>query len=311
MPIKKSFIILFFFSVVYAAFVLAAEQVTLDFVVPAPPNSKSENTPPIKIAGREILTAAYQSEDNQYPIANFYERFFRNNGFKQVLDRKIPDELPQFKNRQEVPVPGNLPQFKYGQDESLPKMALRQIRYKRDEVVVDLYLSAADKGTYVSIMKYLQKEGEPNLEDSKLSVTDSLKFDLPTQDYPGEDISVVPRPPQSVRLAIVAKGKLSFLTYSSPLSIEEIKDFYKIKMPSQAWELKNEIGPEQRLNAAGKADINIPAPFLDGEDFKQAVNDSFSLDFNGRYGEANITILPNFVDRKLGSLVQVIYSEPE
>ena len=136
---------------VITAFILGSVvllEAGLDFKVPAPPKSQIGNKQSFRFGGRDMPSVSYKSQADQYTILNYYQNFFREQGFSKIKDDKLFDTTT------------------------------RQIRFKRRDLVVDLLLIPESYGTGVAISKYLQPEGTPELEKIKPSFTDSF-FSLP------------------------------------------------------------------------------------------------------------------------------------
>lgn len=279
---KNQILILTALSLFFVSLVSA--ETDLSFTVPGPPQSKPLGSQPLRIGGREILASAFESQEEKSHIVDYYQDFFKEQDFKQLSDKPI---------------------F---------KTTTRQMRFKKEDLVVDVYLSAQEEKTEVVVAKYLQPEGAPDLENSPLSVKDSF-FSLPTQDAPGEDLRFIPRPPESLRLSSIKldQGKNIFLTYMTPLSVEQAKDFYKLNMPYQTWLIQRDMPTgelvEDYKKATGKKSLGMYSAFSDAENFDSVVHDGYLLDFKSGFGSASITIFPNFIDKKLGSVVQIVYLE--
>jgi hypothetical protein len=102
--------------------------------------------------------------------------------------------------------------------------------------------------------------------------------------------------------------------YTTSLPVDETKEFYNSKMPYQGWQLLKESNVGQAADAykrnTGKKSL-VGGSLFAGVNLDRVINDSHALDFSGSYGSARITIFPNFAGRELGSIVQIIYKEPE
>lgn len=254
----------------------------LDFNVPSPPQSSLLKSQPFRFGGRDIQVSVYTSQSDQENIIKYYKVFFENKGFQIVSDRQI-----QIANK-------------------------RMLSFKKDILVVNIAILPKLGDTKVVIGKYLQPEGSPPIEELKPSLKDSM-FALPKEDCEGEDLNIIPRPPESVRLSSSDTGSRAVLVYTTSLSVPEARDFYKLNMPYQGWEIKQEMAAADGLNAykrtTGKSSLGVKAP-LEGFNAEQIISDSYLLEFYGRFGRADITILPNFINRESGSMVQIVYEGP-
>jgi hypothetical protein len=255
----------------------------LSFEVPVPPEGELKDTKALKWSGSDILTFLYKSKLNEFDVINFYKRFFTNREFRIVLEKK-----DDFGGR-------------------------RLLRFKKEVLVVSVAVTPQGEETQVVIAKYLQPEEASPLEEPKASLKD-LMGGLPKSDHPGsKDLKIVPRPPQSIRWLGQKWGSRFMLTYATKLSVPEVVKFYKERMPHHAWRLNDEIATQKAINAyeriSGKK-IDLPDPFgEEGEDFDSIVDASILLDFRGDYGQARITAFPNFMDRKEGSIVSIVYKK--
>jgi hypothetical protein len=281
--LKKQITIVLFSGIILFSWVISVYPgYDLSFKVPAPPEGKLEDVKALNWSGRDILTLLYKSRLNEYDVINFYKRFFNNRDFLIILEKK-----EQFSSK-------------------------RLLRFRKEDLVVSLAVTPQGEETQVVIAKYLQPEDTLSPEKTKFSLKDFMG-NLPKTDNPGEDLKIVPRPPQSIRWVGRKWGRQFMLTYATELSVPQVVRFYKDRMPNHTWRLKDEIATQKAINAyervSGKK-IDLPSPFgEEGEDLDSIVNDSVVLDFRGDYGQAKITAFPNFVDRKSGSIVSIIYKK--
>jgi hypothetical protein len=185
--------------------------------------------------------------------------------------------------------------------------------------VVDIVLTRKDKdgqnGTLVVISKYIQSENSPDIEKSLISVKDPM-FSIPEpeseEDVPGEDLKIIPRPPQSTRWSASAQKNQVRLIYATSLSVTEAVEFYKNKMPGYDWQVERETATKDALDAytqatGGKEAFRVPKFFGGLEDPKEIIRGGYVLNFKGSQGQAQITVMPNFIDTKRGSIVSISY----
>lgn len=281
--IKKQLTGIIFLGIILVFWVgLAYPELNLDFQVPGPPQGELLDSKALRLGGRDIRTFLYNSKENQYDIAAYYQRFFEGQEFWNILDKAKQHN------------------------------GSRILRFKKQDLVVSISIMPDIDETQVVIAKYLQPEGSLSPEETKPSVKDSL-FALPEQDKPGEDLMVIPRPPESIRWMSKKLDRGQFLIYATALPVAETVRFYKAQMPYRAWRLQEETATSNTLETykqiTGRKDLGVQTPFSDGEDLNQIVNDSYILNFRGSFGEAQITVFPNFVDRQLGSIVQINYNK--
>lgn len=260
---------------------------TLDFSVPAPPASKLIGNDTLAVLGKNVQCAYYLSSWSQSDITNYYQSNLAKDGFKITLEDKKTDKV-------------KLVRFK------------RIDQKSRQELVLDFVLSIQPQGTKVSIGKYLQPQGGPDLENLPLSLQDKSLFSLPKTDNPGEDLPNVPRPPQGIRLASMVKNGAGILLYSSALTAEEVREFYRDQMPAEGWEIKNDVSAGAAMDAykknTHKSSLGIQVPLTDGQDFEEVISGAYVLDFGDKVNKVRITVMPNFIEIKDGSMIQINYN---
>jgi hypothetical protein len=276
-------------------------QLDLDFEVPAPAESELVQKQNFRFGGKDILALGWTSKQDPLAVKNYYCLFFQENGFKKIKEEDLFQDTSSL-------------ELKFKKQEVLGDVSIKQMRFKKKELVIDVILSSRPgQPTEIAVAKYLQPEGSPDLEHLKPSIKDSF-FDLPKEDGPGKDLLNIPRPPQAIRWASLGEAKDMILVYATELTVQQAKEFYKENMPYQEWELEKEVSAGQLLDAYKKTtgkSVNIPPLFIDAEDLSGVVADTEQLEFKGQSGKAQISIMPNFVDRKLGSIVQIAYKGPD
>lgn len=254
----------------------------LNFKIPTPANAKSLDSKEFTLGGRQILAELYGCDKTPDEVSDFYRNFFQEQGFQKKTDK------PNVKTKKQF------------------------LRFKKNELVIDITVYDKQGQTEVGITKYLEPAGEPSLEKLKPSVKDSI-FTLPKEDLPGKDITGISRPPESVRISSMDFGKSAQALYTTTLNAETTSDFYRKNMASSQWVLSNEIATKQAADAykktTKKKELGIESFFSDGESFEQIINDSYVLNFYSGKSKCQITIFPNFLSRELGSMVQISYNE--
>ncbi len=270
--------------VIFLSTGLSRGEIGLDFEIPAPPGARLLETKPVSIGGRKIYASLYESKQELKDIIEYYQRFFKENNFKLVLDEK-----GRPKNR-------------------------RLLRFKKEELMVSIAFLEKGEKREITVGKYLQPEGLPEIDDTPLSLKD---FPLPQEDVTGKDLKIVPRPPESVRWMCEEKRSRITLLYASSLSVERIREFYRQQMYIQGWQMTGEIPIGEAVKAykqaSGKKDLGLQMPFKDAENLEEIISSAYFLEFRGkvegREAKVDITIFPNFIDKKLGSMVQIEYGE--
>ncbi len=259
---------------------IALAQMTTEFEVPAPPGGELIEAKPIIWGGRDINTYFYQSPQRRDQIQDYYENFFKGMEFKKFLERKG-----------------------VGKEQSI-------LRFRKEELVVNITLEPQAQGTEVMVAKYLQAEAGLEPEQLKPTTRDTL-FAPPTQDCPGEDLAIVPRPPESIRWNINDNTGYKLFTYGTKLYMMQVKDFYKNNMPPE-WALQRETDMGKVMEAykktTGKKNLGIGEVFSDAS-LEKVIASSYALDYTSQYGHARIVISPNLFAGNVGSLVQIIYDQ--
>jgi hypothetical protein len=286
--IRLRLTIIFILAIILCFFTDKAKaEFDLDFEVPIPENSELLATPELRLLGQDMKGITYRSPESEYRIVKYYQNFFRKEGFEQVLDKM------------------------------LPKDTARRIQFKKENFVVDIVLAPKDDGTEVGILKYSLPEGASKIEDLTFSVDDSI-FSLPKGDLEGEDFEFIPRPPQSIRLSDINAADQRYVTYSTKLSVSEAVEFYKSKMYFEGWQLRQELDTgrlieeyKKRTNKNILDSIKLKFPFKGGGNIREAMSQSYILDYEGSLGYARISIMPNIITKGKTTVVQISYSEAE
>jgi len=269
-------LIIFILTVFITTFAIAQE--TKNFEVPLPGNSSFIEAKDLIMSGRPIQVSLYQSSDDPEKIIDFYANYFEGQEFKKTVDKEDP------------------------------KKGIHRLRFKKDDLVVSIAVRPSGGNTELVIAKYTQQPGEPEPEDAKPSVKDTL-LALPKKDVAGFDLSQVPRPPDSIRMMSTKSGKIAILLYMTSLSVEESVSFYKETLDFEGWEIQNEQAAKDGVEAFEKntkrKSIGISSPFSDGEDLETVIKESYVLTFKNKDSNLRIVIFPNLFDRKLGAFVQI------
>ncbi len=235
------------------------------------------------LGGLSITTELYKSQEPIFGVAGYFENFFKEQGFKKIIDRK---------------------------ETSLNR---RLIRFKRGDSVFSIALAPKMGYTEVVIARYSQPPGVADPEAMKVSLKDTL-FALPKEDVPGKDMF---RPPESVRCVFKEQNGQILLVYATKLSVDEIKKFYKKDMVKDGWQLENETSAVDAMEGyqrIAKKKIDIPAlPFEDAKDMQEVIKGSYDLFFkkkddSGQNKLVEIVVFPSIAAGEGGSFVQVISS---
>jgi hypothetical protein len=210
-------------------------------------------------------------------LLKYYRDFFKSRDFRQIMDK------------------GN-------------EAGGRFLRFQKEDLVVTINLKPLADKTQIVAAKFLQPAGTPPPEEIKPSVKDGL-FTLPAKDFPGRDLAFIPRPPDSVRLF----NNANTFIYTTKLPLPEAVRFYQAQMVAKGWQESNQVATRDAVTAykknTGKKTLGVESPFSDGENLEQVIQDSYMLFFTSIYGQAEITVMPNFMDRKAGSMIQVSYKK--
>ncbi|MFC1704659.1 hypothetical protein ACFL1E_07795 [Candidatus Omnitrophota bacterium] len=288
--------------------------------VPAPKGSIPGKAHNVELGDIVLETMSYSCEENRYDVAAFYKAFFREQGFQETLDQVMSagiDIDTLFKEQKMAfLISENSRDFKAAVErvrEIGEETKSRRLQYKKQQQVVDVLLAPSDIGTDIAIAKYVLPKESSRLEDAVLSI--GALFKLPKRDAGGEDLAVVPRPPESVRLGTLPFGRQTYVTYSTKLSILEAVEFYRDAMPYEGWELTKEIDMGKVMQTYRKMTgkrMKVGAlriPLRGAARLDLSLRTTFVLEFTGRYGSAEITIMPSIIAGNPDSMVQIIYSE--
>lgn len=236
------------------------------------------------LGGLSISTELYKSQEPPFGVALYFENFFKEQGFQKIIDRK---------------------------ETSLNR---RLMRFKRGDSVFSAVITPKMGYTEVVIVRYSQPPGAPDPEAMKVSLKDTL-FALPKEDVLGKDLF---RPPESIRCAFREQNKQVFLVYSTNLSVDEIRKFYKTEMAKDKWQLVSETPSANAMEGAGQAlkkkIDQATLPFEDAKDIQQVLKESYDLlfrknDDSGQNKAVEIVVLPSIIAGENSSFVQVIGNE--
>lgn len=255
--------------------------------IPAPPNSQLiENPGTRSFGGREFEGMSYYSREEGNKIAGHYKNFFSNQGFNEVIDNNL-----------------------FGDE------TVRQMKFKKGEDFFEIMINRMpdqEGELQVSVIKYIQPEGAPAIEELRPSVDDSF-IPIPRQDEGDGDIDIIPRPDESVRWVSKKIGQNIQLLYAVPLSVSEACRFYKDQMYYKGWELEKDASTGEMMNfykeQTGK-DLagNFPPVFSGGENMSEVISGSSVLYFNNSYyGKATVTVFANIFGKTKGSFIQILY----
>lgn len=263
----------------------AAAQTDLSFDIPAPRNTRLLDTSELNLGGPQIYVTIYESDEAASAVIYYYRNFFTQEGFQKISDT------------------------------ANAKRKRQTLRFKKDQLIVDVMVTDKQIKTEISVSKFLQAAEETSAQAAGRLTANNLISSLPDEDEPGEDLANLPRPPQSVRMTRQDSDSGATIIYRTSLDVAAVADFYRLKMSGRQWGLANEITMERAIEAykqaSGETTLGIKSPFPDGEDFQQVISDSYVLQFRSDSANAQITIFPNFLNRQLGSMVQIVYQEKE
>lgn len=281
MKIKTSLVL----SILLILPIFSFAQQGLDFNIPAPEASQLAEERSYNLGSIPVKAFLYDSTKDEYSIIGYYQNFFNEHGFEKVSDKRFES------------------------------IKLRIIKFKKEDLIVSIAIESKFGGAKVVINKYLQTEGSPSPEEQLASLKNSPLFSIPKEDQPGKDLSFIPRPPDSVRWLNKVTSQQVLLIYSTVLPLQELKQFYLNNMPSYGWQLTKGIATKDTIRAYDRVEKQDPqlagglnGIMKDGEDITQVASDSYVLGFRSQKGTAKVIIYPNFVDRKLGSMVYITYS---
>ncbi len=285
-PKKNVFIVAVMLIIIAASSAYAAKQIDTSFDVPPPPNTRLLDTQELDwVVGEQMYITTYESAEAASAVIFYYRNFFAQQRFQKISDT------------------------------ANEKIKRHTLRFKKDQLIVDVMVIDRQVKREIAISKFLQAEEETSPELAGRLTAKSLISFMPDEDEPGKDLTTVPRPPQSVRMMVRDNGDGLTIMYRTSLNAKATADFYRLKMPAYQWKLVNETATAKAVEAykqaTGEKSLGIKSPFPDGENLEQVVSDSYMLKFSSGSDSAQITVMPNFLSRKLGSMVQIVYSEKQ
>lgn len=279
---RAAFIILFSLGILVISACAAPAGEDISFV-PPPEGGDLTDSKSFQLAGRQIQAVLYNTATDSRAVADYYRQFFHEQGFAKLIDK-----------------------FEKG-------IGGLQLRFKKDDFVVNVSVMAKADKTEVVIAKYFEPAGAAAIEKSPLSLKDVL-FDPPKQDIPGgADTSVVPRPPDSVCFMNMRMAGERHIMYRAALSASVGADFYRKVMAGKGWDAGEEIAVKDAVEAYKQAEnknnLGINLPFIGAGNIERIIGESIMLEFFTERGNARIVVSPDFIRPEDMSIVSIIYKE--
>jgi len=248
--------------------------------VAVPEDARLADTHTMRLGKLDVNSRLYFTAQPLDQVVIFYKIFFAREGFLPVFDKS---EKPK-----------------------------RLLRFKRNDEVVSIALRPQGAQTQIVIARYLQPFGAPSPEETRFSWGDLVQS-LPKKDQTGTDISIVPRPPQSVRLGGGKLYNITMLLYSTQGPPGQICEFYKLQMAALGWQLAQEYDMGKKSEEFKRefpkklkpAQINLP--FTDVT-FEQLISGGRMLIFTGERGEAELMMV-NSLSKGQETLVLIKLTE--
>ena len=251
-----------------------------DFQMPLPAQSEllNKEVPP-SMVGKGGIGKMYYIKDNPDDIENFYRTSLKRQGFKEAKDKN----------------------FKL--------MKIKRVRFERDDMALELYLTPTEgEGCKIIIVKYADRNGTSRIEGDPLGSTGFPKSD----NVGGSDLKDIPRPSGSVRLSGGTRDNMNDFSYTLSMSVSEARDFYLKQMSSAGWTLVNESNIKQFAEDYAKGHHGkqiIPSVLIGSSlDLGDIIKESIVLDFSSNSATANLMIYPNFINPAAGSIVDITYT---
>ena len=251
-----------------------------DFQVPLPPQSELLNDEvPSSLVGNGGIGKMYYIKDNPGSIENFYRASLKQQGFEEIKDKNFI------------------------------LMKIKRIRFERDDMALELYLTPTEgEGCKIIIVKYADRNGASRVETNPLASAGFPKSD----NVGGSDLKDIPRPSGSVRLSGGTSDDMSNFSYTLSMSVSEARDFYIKQMSSAGWALVNESNIKQFAEDYAKGHHGkqiIPSVLIGSSlDLGNIIKESIVLDFSSNSATANLMIYPNFINPAAGSIVDITYT---
>lgn len=278
--LKRNIIVL---GVFYCLFI-QAQSLANDIAIPEPPQSKLINTYPIRLGGADIIFTTYQSQQPEEKIIKYYQDFFKVQQFQEVT----------------------------GKETDATKKILW---FKKDSLLAQIVLANNDDMTQITTARCILPQGVEAPEELKPTWPEMMSMFMPKEDSKGEDLTFVPRPPDSIRIgSINNKDGGCVINYTSSWLPEDVKGFYLMEMDNRGWTLKDDKSMDkvkaEYLALLGKKNLDMEFPIPDIS-LDKLINGGSALVFNSDTGELIISVMNKGVSDRdnQGSLVQIKYKE--
>lgn len=265
-----------FISLAFTGFAQAEEPEY--FSVPKPPQSELMDTHQMRMGGADVNSFLYSSPASQDQIMRYYEDYFRQKEFETIFNNTY--------NKKRV------------------------LRVKKEDRIVNVAAMPKDGNEEVVIAHYLLPKGASPFEELKSSWEESISY-LPKEDKPGEDLSFIPRPPESIRVGRIDHENRTYITYISTEPVGELKEFYKNNMAIHGWAMAKELDIQEAVNkyrgmVGSKKAFKPDLP--SGISMDELIAGGSILNFQGQLGKAQINVV-NLSGKNQGSFVQVEYAQ--
>ena len=251
--------------------------------IPPPPDSmplaeESFSSCGSGCAGRIGPGKAYLSKNTSKQVGDFYQKFFKKNGFEVRKDM------------------------------GLRLLGYSRIRFERSDMAVEVYLvSRADGSCAVRLVEYA------NRDDTTAVEADPFVFAvLPKKDnVKGADFDDIPRPQGSVRWSGTAVN--NNVSYLVPMTVLEAREFYLKGMLGSGWDLIYEMETGKVFDEDDKGPDKVSAlynVFVGAKiDLGEVIRNSYMFEFHSASAEAKIMIYQNYIRKDAGSIVDIFYRE--
>lgn len=243
-----------------------------------PPESTEVHRKGLSLGGRDFAVVLYDSILSPVELADYYRTLFAQEGFIIISD----------------------------EEEGIKRF----MRFRQGDLMVNIAILPRGNLTRVGVAEYIQPQGAPEPHELKPSWEEIIGM-IPKRDLAGEDLPDIPRPPQGVRLAGGGLAKSKLFVYTSPVSLEEVKEFYDEEMPYYGWDMLNEMSMDQMLKQQermiGRRGFGVRLPYA-GVSMEGIIEGGYILQYRNEEGaRAQIQLLNLDPQGQGGSMVHIRY----
>lgn len=249
----------------------------------APPEGKLVDTHNMRLGGIDFVSYLYRSPLFSARIVTYYRGFSRDQGFEVTVDKE-------------------------------DKQAGRLLGFKKGGSAINIAVKSMGPESEVVVTKWLQPKNMSSLKEIKFS-WDELVASLPeTDESNGRDIAFVRRPPESIRLMSLKQPNITYLLYYSKILPAQAKEFYKVQMPKDGWEIEKETSVAQAAKELKQMekppDFKESLPFS-GVTLEDFIKNAYIFNFKNKEGKARVALFDTNTSQRRGSFVWIEYERKQ